>query len=247
MLPSSRFARFRPYVAGALALLGLAAIAAGLSSGAGVQGVLTTLGAGTLLLFTGVAMVSSHLVKPLARLVGLPARRAGGSAGRLAAENSVRNPGRTASTAAALMIGLALVTFVATLGSGLKDSVVGQLNDQAKADYVVSAKGEDGSFSRRADAAIATAPGVEVASSVRTDQARAFGKTTSVVGVDPATIGQVYRFAWKRGSDAALGRLGRRRDRRRRLREVQPPRRRQRVEAADPGGRAALVRGPGHL
>ena len=45
---------------------------------------MSSLGAGTLLLFTGVAMMSSHLVKPLARLVGLPARRLGGPAGRLA-------------------------------------------------------------------------------------------------------------------------------------------------------------------
>ncbi len=208
VLPPSRFARLKPFVAGLLALLGLAGIAAGMSAGGGVQSVLASLGAGTLLLFTGVAMMSSHLVKPIARVVGLPARRIGGSAGRLAAENSVRNPGRTASTAAALMVGLALVTFVATLGSGLKDSVVRQLNDQAKSDYVVSATGNEGSFSKQADAALAAAPGIEVTSSVRADQARILGKTTSVVGVDPATIGRVYRFDWKHGSDAALRELG---------------------------------------
>ena len=52
-----------------------------------------------------------------------PSRRLGGAAGRLARENVVRNPARTASTAAALMIGLALVTFVAVLGQGLRDSI----------------------------------------------------------------------------------------------------------------------------
>ena len=67
-------------------------------------------------------MLAPRLVKPLASLVGLPASRLGGSAGRLARENAVRNPGRTASTAAALMIGLALVTVVATLGAGLRGS-----------------------------------------------------------------------------------------------------------------------------
>ena len=59
------------------------------------------------------------LVKPLARVVGWPARRAGGVAGDLAGANSVRNPSRTASTAAALMIGLTLVTVVAVLGAGM--------------------------------------------------------------------------------------------------------------------------------
>jgi putative ABC transport system permease protein len=208
VLPSSRFARFRPYVAGVVAVLGVLAIAAGMSKGGGVRDVMMSLGAGTLLLFTGVAMMSSHFVKPLARLVGLPARKIGGAAGRLAAENSVRNPGRTASTAAALMIGLALVTFVATLGNGLKDAVAGELEDQTNADYVVSPAGEEGQFPKAADAALARAPGVEVASSVRSDKARILGKTTDVVGVDPATIGRVYRFDWERGSDAALSRLG---------------------------------------
>jgi putative ABC transport system permease protein len=207
-LPRSRFARLRPYLAGLMTALGLAGIAAGMSSGGGAESVLVSLGAGTLLLFTGVAMMSSHVVEPLARVVGLPARRLGGAAGRLASENSVRNPGRTASTAAALMVGLALVTFVATLGSGLKDSVTSQLEDQANADYVVTSSSNEGTFPKAADKAIAGAPGVSVASSVRSDKARILGETTDVVGVDPATIAKVYRFDWQRGSDAAVAHLG---------------------------------------
>ena len=69
-------------------------------------------------LFVGIALLAPRLVKPLARVVGWPARRAGGVAGELAGANAVRNPGRTASTAAALMIGLTLVTVVAVLGAG---------------------------------------------------------------------------------------------------------------------------------
>jgi len=168
-LPPSRFARFKPYAAAVVTVLGLGLIAVGMSAGGGAQSILASLGAGTLLLFTGVAMMSSHLVKPLARVVGLLARRLGGSAGRLATRNSVRNPARTASTAAALMIGLALVTFVATLGGGLKDSVTSQLKDQAKSDYVVSASSNEGTFSKAADKALAGAPGVEVASSICLD------------------------------------------------------------------------------
>ena len=70
-------------------------------------------------LFLGIALLAPRLVKPLARLVGWPARRAGGVAGELAGANAVRNPGRTASTAAALMIGITLVTVVAVLGAGM--------------------------------------------------------------------------------------------------------------------------------
>jgi putative ABC transport system permease protein len=73
-------------------------------------------------LFLGIALAAPHLVKPLASLVGWPARRAGGIAGDLASANAQRNPARTASTAAALMIGLTLVTLVATLGAGLRES-----------------------------------------------------------------------------------------------------------------------------
>jgi putative ABC transport system permease protein len=207
-LPRSRFARLKPYAAAVVTVLGLALIAVGMSAGGGASSILASLGAGTLLLFTGVAMMSSHLVKPLARVVGLPARRLGGSAGRLATQNSVRNPGRTASTAAALMIGLALVTFVATLGSGLKDSVIGQIEDQAKSDYVVTSSTNEGSFPKAADRALASAPGVTVASSVRADKAKILGEETGVVGVDTATIASVYHFDWEHGSDAAVTQLG---------------------------------------
>ncbi len=57
-------------------------------------------------IFIGLAVIAPRLVRPLAHVVGLPAARLGGAAGRLAQENAIRNPGRTASTAAALMIGL---------------------------------------------------------------------------------------------------------------------------------------------
>ena len=112
-------------------------------------------------------MLAPRLVKPLASLVGFPAARFGGAAGRLARENAVRNPGRTASTAAALMIGLALVTVVATLGAGLRGSTETAVKKQVKADYVVTAKDGGGSFPAASDAAIAAAAGVKLVSGVR--------------------------------------------------------------------------------
>ena len=78
------------------------------------------LGVGVLGLFVGVAMVAPSLARPLASVLGRPATRIGGVAGDLARSNSMRNPGRTASTAAALMIGLALVTIVAVLAQGMR-------------------------------------------------------------------------------------------------------------------------------
>jgi len=201
----SRLAPARPYIAVATMALGVAAIVDGVVTGGSPRAVLITLGGGTLLLFLGVALISTRLVPPLAALVGRPARSLGGAAGRLASRNAVRDSGRTATTAAALMIGLALVTFVATLGAGLRDSFADSLNRQIRAAHVVSPSGnaDAGVFPVAAGRAVAETPGVTVASSVRSDKARVLGETTVVVGVDPATIARVYRFELGRRSRLA--------------------------------------------
>jgi putative ABC transport system permease protein len=210
VLPQSRHAHLRPVLAVVVVALGLVMLADGIFVAKSAKGVLIPLGIGTLLLFVGVAMVSNHLVRPLAALVGAPARRFGGTAGRLAAENSVRNTGRTATTAAALMIGLALVTFVATLGRGLRLSDEDALNRQAQADYLLtpSSSSDTGLFPSGAADAVASAPGVANVSSVRSDRAHALGGDVDVTGVDGNTIGALYHFDWKQGTDGVLPLLG---------------------------------------
>ena len=99
----------------ATALIAYATLGGNLGAGKS----LLALAAGTLIGLLGVAGFAPALVSGLAKLVGFPARSLGGPAGQLASSNAVRNPARTASTAAALMIGLALVSFVAVLGKGL--------------------------------------------------------------------------------------------------------------------------------
>ena len=75
---------------------------------------------GAITVFIGVSLLSSRLVPPIASAIGWPIERLRGVTGRLARENAERNPSRTAVTAAALMIGLALVTFVTVLAAGLR-------------------------------------------------------------------------------------------------------------------------------
>src|SRR5262249_35676032 len=176
----------------------------------GVSTVLELLGLGTLLLFLGVALVSSYVIRPLASLVGQRALRFGRRAGGPANAHAQRNPSRTAATAAALMIGLALVAFVATLGAGLQNSVSDALDKQVTADYVVTPS-SNGSmqFPPGVTKGLAAVPNVQVVSSIQSDRARAFGASTGVAAVDPSTIAKVYRFSWKNGSDAALSQLGR--------------------------------------
>ena len=127
---------------------------------------------------------------------------------RLSAENSRRNPGRTAATAAALMIGLALVTFVAVLANGMKESNRGAIERQVKAEYTLTAQDGFTPFVAGAGDAVARSPVVEVASSVRSDLGKAAGDSGYVTGIDPKTITTVYNFEWKDGSDAAVRNLG---------------------------------------
>ncbi len=127
-LPPSRYAAHTPKAGVIVAGASLGAVLIALFAG-GLSGVATAglLGGGVLGLFLGMALLAPRLVAPLARIVGWPARRRG-IAGELAGANAVRNPGRTASTAAALMIGLTLVTLVAVLASSL--GAVRHLGDQ---------------------------------------------------------------------------------------------------------------------
>ncbi len=137
-----------------------------------------------------------------------PNLRIDGQMTRVARENSRRNPGRTAATAAALMIGLALVTFVGTLANGMKQSNRGAIEDQVKAEYIQTSTDGFTPFVAGAGDAIAKAPPVETASPVRYDLAKVDGSAQYLSGVDPATISKVYNFDWKTGSDATLNELG---------------------------------------
>jgi len=197
------------FVAVATIAIAVVALAAGLfANGLGTRSVLLLLGLGVIALFIGVALLASRLVQPLAALVGWPAGRMAGSAGQLARENAVRNPGRTASTAAALMIGLALVTVVAVLGASLRDSAQSAVEKQIDTDYVVTHENGFDPFPAAAGDAVAAMPEVEESTNVRFDQALAADSELEVTGLEPTTIGNFYDFAWEPGSEGALERLG---------------------------------------
>jgi putative ABC transport system permease protein len=189
----------------AIALIGYATLGGNLGSGTA----LLALAGGTLVGLLGVAGFAPALVETLARLVGFPARRVGGPAGQLASSNAVRNPARTASTAAALMIGLALVSFVAVLAKGVHGSVDRAVRQQVAADWVVGSKNGWSAFTAAAGKAAEGTPGVTRATSIRADRGRVRDANATVNGVDPKTIAGFYRFDWRGGaSDATLAKLG---------------------------------------
>jgi putative ABC transport system permease protein len=207
-LPPGRFARFRGVGAIVLTLLGFAALAYGIwAPGLGTTQVLIWMGLGTLLVFLGIALFSSRLVRPLVDVLGWPATRIGGAAGALARDNARRNPQRTASTAAALMIGLALVTLVATLASGIIASFSGAVNDLFTGDYAITAQNNFSPIPTDAAAAAASTPGVTAVGDVRTGETRIFGSTEFSTAVNPG-MAQVINMDWKEGSQAVFSELG---------------------------------------
>jgi putative ABC transport system permease protein len=129
----------RRYLWGALlTVLGVAALVVGLFGGSSGTTAAALTGAAAFFVFIGVAMLSPLLARPAARLLTLPAERTHSVTGILAQQNAMRNPRRTASTAAALMIGLALVTFIAIFGASAKDSFASAIDDQTHADFILS-------------------------------------------------------------------------------------------------------------
>src|SRR5918998_411819 len=152
-------------------------------------------------------LLSSRLVRPLAALVGIPARRMGGAAGKLAERNAQRNPGRTAATAAALMIGIALVTFISVLAHGLRVSNSDAIERQIQSDLIVTSQDGYSEFPAAAGDAVADANGVETVSNVRQDIAEIDGDGANLTGLDDR-IDDVYAFRWEEGSDEVLTRLG---------------------------------------
>jgi putative ABC transport system permease protein len=187
-LPPKLGAR-RPALGVAILVVALVLLGIGAFAGLKVGTALILLGVGCLVLFVAVAMLAHRTIAPLARRLGAPARRVGGAAGHLAQENASRNPARTASTAGALMIGLALVTLVATLGQGLRSSDRKALEDQVTAPVVVTSKNGFDTFPAGAAKAIERVPGAEVFP-VGHDFASAYGKDVSVDGLG-AGIGSV--------------------------------------------------------
>jgi putative ABC transport system permease protein len=161
------------------------------------------------------ADAGSHLrlpgraVRAVTGLVGRPSAAVGGPAGGLARRNAMRHPGRTAVTASALLIGVALVTAVTVVAQGLKDVSAGPLERRVQATTVVGSADGWSPIDPAVERSIAKAPGVTAVSSLRQDGALAFGQEEGVNAVDPATIGDLFAYDYKVGDKVDVAALGR--------------------------------------
>jgi putative ABC transport system permease protein len=135
-----------------------------------------------------------------------------GITARLARENSVRQPGRTLVTAAALTVGITLVTFVAVLADGAK-ATVSQAESRSFTGNLIIESAQTGSgvgVPAAAAPALRSLPGVASVSAITFTQGRLRGSSSnaSVTAVEPSTLESAYRVEWKQGSPATLRDLG---------------------------------------
>ena len=166
------------------------------------------MGLGTLLIFIGVALLAVRFVRPLAWALGAPASRFGGAAGSLARDNSRRNPQRTASTASALMIGLALVTLVAVVAAGITKSFRGAVDDLWISGYAITAQNNFDPIPIAAGNAAAHTPGVQAIANVRGGDALIFKSVHQATAVNPGGA-QIFNIKWlDGGSNAVIAHLG---------------------------------------
>jgi putative ABC transport system permease protein len=204
--PETAFApthfRKRRIVLGVLVtLVGVALLLAGLFQNEGNR--LVNVGSGAVIVFFGVAILSPLIARPLARLIGWPFAKAFRLPGTLARENAMRNPRRTASTAAALMIGLALVTFVSIFAASIKASTTETLDRTIAADYILM-NDTFTPFSPDLATRLADQPELAAVVGVRLGAFKLDGATKQLIGIDPAAYDRVVKTEVLSGSIADL-------------------------------------------
>ncbi len=204
VLPRSRGGRFITPGGALLVAAGAVLLGMGLFGSGGVS----LVGAGAVAVFLGVALLSPRLVPPLAATLGRPLP---GIVGRLARENVVRQPGRTAVTASALMIGVTLVAFVSIFASGAKATIDDAVKSALTPDTLL-VQNTDGftPIPEAVGAGLGQMPGVDAASAVKYTSGRVDGikGDVNVAGIDAATVPAVFNVPWTDGTDATLSRLG---------------------------------------
>jgi putative ABC transport system permease protein len=211
-LPASRTSRLAPYAAALVTVGGLVLLLLGLFGSGPATSRLLNMAAGAVLLFIGMALVAKYIVRPVAAAIGMPLERLFPVLGQLARENAQRNPARTALTAAALMVGLGMVVFVAVFTAGLKSSVEDSIDRLINAEVVVTSGGGFEPIPDTTRQIVTQVPGVASASGVYYDQVEVNGKRSNIIydalgGVDPEGIRSGYAFDWIDGSDDVLSRL----------------------------------------
>ncbi|ANH91891.1 ABC transporter [Streptomyces sp. SAT1] len=156
------------------------------------------MGLGAVLLIIGVFVLTPLLSRPLIAAAA-PVLRLFGVSGKLARQNSVRNPRRTAATASALMIGLTLITGMTVMAGSLQHAIDKLAASAIRADYVVSMANGNG-LSPDVDKKLSRAEGVTATSPLRNAPSRIGGQTEYLTGVNGSVIGKLTDLDVKEGA-----------------------------------------------
>lgn len=190
----------------ALGAGGLATLLTGVFGGGSRPVVAVGLGAAGLLasLFVLLPLVA----RPAAYLLGSPLVRFMGEPGFLGRENAMRSPRRTASTAAALMIGIGLIGVVAILAASVKESASRTVDDSLRADFVLTPTGLGGAVSGVPPVVVdrlRDIPELATVSEIRGGQWGLDGRTQTLLAVDPTSVTAMHEV--DTASEAAVRRL----------------------------------------
>ncbi|MCL7430423.1 ABC transporter permease [Streptomyces sp. YS415] len=156
------------------------------------------MGLGAVLLIIGVFVLTPLLSRPLIAAAS-PVLRIFGVSGKLARQNSVRNPRRTATTASALMIGLTLITGMTVMAGSLQQAIDKMASSALRADYVVSMANGNG-LSPDIDGKLRELDGVTATSPLRNAPSRIDGETEYLTGVDGSSIADLTELPMDSGT-----------------------------------------------
>ena len=164
-------------------------------------------GIGALGLFLAVSVLGPVLARPVAAVLGTPIAKLRGTAGVIAQQNAIRNPKRTARTAASLMIGVALVSFLSIFATSVKSSGAGAFRDDYHGTVVVDSGAIDstGGFSPDLAANLTTRPGVRTVSQQRITGVEIDGNPAFLNAYDTTTIGTLFDLGHIEGDLTRLG------------------------------------------
>jgi len=191
--------------------LGVALLGVGIfGQPGGTPGTLGLSGLGAILLFLGVASLSTTFAAPASRVISRilplpiwPMTRS--IPGRLGSRNAQRTPRRTASTASALMIGLALVSTVSVVAESIKKTFQDQIEGSVTADFFIANgpgdfQGLPPTFAQR----LSEVPELSAVSPFRATVARVNGNEKQIGAVDGTAFGELVDIELQSGSIASL-------------------------------------------
>ena len=164
------------------------------------------IGFGAALSVIGTVILGPVVARPMAAIVGSPPARFRGVAGVLARQNAMRNPRRTAGTAAALMVGVAVVAFFTVLGASLQATTTDQISRSFVGDLAIATKGfGGGGLSPELSKQVNNLSEVDVAAALRGTEAQVNGDNQFLIATNPVALQRVLAIDVVSGSLRDLG------------------------------------------